>query len=316
MPNQKINKKLLDILVDPISKRKLIRKNNTLISANSVKYEIENGVPVFTKLDPYLEIEAEAWEDEWQKGVTKSALSVYKKNMQIFKKLKFWEESGEAANYIPTKLTDAVLDIGCGNGVSTSHIRGRRVVGLELSKKQMIRAKEKFPNNDFVVGDARKLPFRSDTFDVVVAINILHHVADPECILDESYRVLKKGGILYTVDPNLHNPIGFTGRGLFKLLKLRKVFPTFPQFALGEDERQFTKGDYYKLFLNSKFVKWKIIPHRIERLLFFSTILIPALYKIPFYDKMLEFTSIYGNKLVKNQPFDRFCYFWKAEAIK
>lgn len=306
----------MTLLVDPVTKRKLTRRGSSLIASKNKKYTIRNGVPIFAKLDPYLEVESEAWEDEWQKGVSKKALSVYKKNMKVFEKLGFWEESGQAANFIPSDPEYTVLDIGCGNGVSTANMIGKVKVGVELSEKQMIRAKKNFPDINYVVADARELPFKSNTFDLIVAINLLHHVNDPEKIIEECHRVLKRGGKLLTVDPNLYNPIGFIGRGLYRLLHLKSVFPTFPQFALGEEEHQFTKTQYYKLWEKSPFTDWKIIPHRIERLLFFATILIPSLYQIPGYNYLLMFTSKYGNKLAKIPPFDWICYFWKAEVVK
>lgn len=287
----------------------------TLLKNNS-KYKFVGGVPVFTNLSDYQEVEAKAWEDEWKRGVNKSSLNAYKLNMRVFRKLGFWEESGYAARFIPSDSSMTVLDIGCGNGLSTSNLRGKTVIGVDLSTSQMTRAKRRWPSKNFAVVDASSLPFRSQSFDFIVAINLLHHIENPGQVLKECFRVLKKGGKLLTVDPNLYNPIGFIGRGLFRLLNLKKVFPTFPQFALGNDERQFTKGQYYELFKRSPFKNFKIIPHRIERLLFFFTILVPILSKIPFYKEVLIFISRVGNSLVKIPPFDYICYFWIGEAKK
>ncbi len=311
-----MNKAIIEILACPVCKQKLLKKNSLLVCKNKHSYPIKKNVPIMSDLDPYLEVEAKAWEDEWQKGVSPKALKSYKYNMKIFKKLGFWEESGEAAGYIPTKKDSVVLDLACGNGVSTANMNGKMVVGLDLSAKQMIRAKSKFKKINFVMGDAEKLPFKDNTFDYVVAINMLHHVYHPVKVLSEIFRVLKKGGKLLSVDPNLYNPIGFTGRGLYRLLGLKRIFPTFPQFALGEDERQFTKSDYYKLFKRSPFKDYIIRPHRIERILFFSTILFPVLNKIPGYDKILTAASKAGNWIVKIKPFDWICYFWMGEATK
>lgn len=291
-------------------------KNFLNLLKNPAKLKVVRGVPVAAKLNDYLENEAKAWEDEWKQGVSKNALAAYKLNMRVFEKLKFWEESGRASKHLPTTTEMTVLDLGCGNGFSTSNIRGFIVVGADLSLTQMTRAKKNYPDKNFVVADATSLPFKNNVFDVIVATNLLHHVTNPQKILSECHRVLKKGGQLLTVDPNLTNPIGFTGRGLFRLLKLKKLFPTFPQFALGEDERQFTKGEYYKLYKNSPFKTYKIIPHRIERLLFFATILVPPLVHFPFYENILIFFSSVGNKVVKIEPFDYLCYFWICEAQK
>jgi ubiquinone/menaquinone biosynthesis C-methylase UbiE/uncharacterized protein YbaR (Trm112 family) len=307
---------LFQIMACPICKTDLRKSEKELVCGKKHKFQIKNGLPIMAKLDSYLEVEAHAWEDEWQEGVSKKSLKAYQKNMKVFDKLNFWEESGKAARFIPSKNDFTVLDLGCGNGVSTDSIKGRMVVGIELSEKQLIRAKKRFPNRNFVVGDARKIPFKKETFDLIVAINMLHHVNDPENVLKECFRVLKKGGKLLTVDPNLYNPIGFTGRGLFRLLHLRKFFPSFPQFALGEDEHQFSKLQYYSLLNNSPFKKIKVIPHRIERILFFSTILFPTLSRVPFYENILYGVSKAGNALVKIPPIDQLCYFWIGELEK
>jgi len=307
---------LIKIMVCPNCGGNLRKVSGKLVCTKKHKFKLIGSVPVFSQLDPYLEIEAKAWEDEWRKGVSKESLNAYKVNMQVFKKLGFWEESGEAAGFIPSNKEFRVLDLGCGNGVSTANIEGSVVVGMDLSTNQMVRAKKRFKNTNYVVGDATKIPFRDNTFDLVVSINLLHHIKDSGKVLKEIHRVLKKGGKSLTVDPNLYNPIGFTGRELFKLLGLKHIFPTIPQFALGEDERQFTKSGYYSLFKKSKFKNFRIIPHRIERLLFFGSVLFPPLTKLSFFKDLLIFTSKFGNKLVQIEPFDNICYFWKAEAIK
>lgn len=311
-----MKKEFLNILACPICKRNLKKSGSNLVCSKKHTFKVANNVPIMSDLDPYLAVEAQAWEDEWQKGVSSDALKAYKINMRTFRKLKFWEESGEAANFIPSKKDYVVLDLACGNGVSTANMQGKTVVGLDLSATQMIRAKKRFKTTNYVMGDAEKLPFKDNTFDLIVAINMLHHVYHPNKVLKESFRVLKPSGKILTVDPNLYNPIGFTGRGIYRLLGLKKVFPTFPQFALGEDEKQFTKNQYYAMFRKSPFKNYVIKPHRIERILFFATILIPALVNIPGYESLLTFASNMGNKLVQIPPIDRLCYFWKGEATK
>lgn len=313
---KKSNQLLIDVLVCPDCKTKLSKQGSKLICTKKHIFNMKDSVPILAELDPYLVNEAHAWEDNWKKGVSKGALKSYEKSMNVFKKLGFWEEAGDAANLIPSKSDYTVLDLACGNGVSTAHIKGKLVIGLDLSETQLAKAKKKYENNYFVVGDARKLPFANDSFDLVVGINMLHHVPDPDVVLKECYRILKPGGKVLTVDPNLYNPIGFTGRGLFKLLKLKKLFPTIPQFALGDDEYQFTKTAYYKLFEDSPFKQFKIIPHRIERIFFFGSVLVPAVTKIPGYFSILYGVSKFGNMLVKIPPFDWICYFWIGEATK
>lgn len=308
--------KLLPILACPICHKNLKFINKCFVCIGNHKFLVKSYVPIFTKLNDYLEIESNAWEEEWKSKISKEALKAYEINMSVFKSLGYWEESGNASNLIPSKKDDTVLDLGCGNGVSTSKLKAKQAVGLDLSTKQLVKSKNKYSNCSFIVGDARKLPFRDSSFDMVVAINMLHHVKNPQVVLKECFRVLKSGGRLLTVDPNLYNPIGFIGRGIYKLLRLKKIFPTFPQFALGEDEYQFSKKNYYHLFTKSPFKNFTIRPHRLERIFFFASILIPSLIMFPFYKNIIYILSRIGENLVKISPLDNICYFWKCEAIR
>lgn len=83
------------------------------------------------------------------------------------------------------------------------------------------------------------LPFPNESFDVVYSANVLEHTSDPEQVLAESLRVLRKGGILHMEMPNflswfeghymvLQPPIFF--RGLLPLW-VRLVFRRDPAFA-------------------------------------------------------------------------------------
>lgn len=311
-----MKKDFLKVMICTKCKSHLEKNGAYLVCKKGHKFEIKGSIPVMVKIDHDLGEEAKAWED-WQMGVSKQALGAYKKNMAIFRKLGFWEEAAEAYKNIPSKESWTVLDLGCGNGVSTNYLKGKTVVGVDLSEKEMVRAKKNFPNINYLVADATKLPFKTGSFDLIVAVNLLHHLADKtDKGLKECYRILKKGGILLTVDPNLTNPIGFTTRELFKLLKLKKSAPTFPQFALQNDEYQFNKKMYNDLFEKSPFKKFIIKGHRIERITFFLSILIPKITDLSFYESLVIFTSKVGNSIVGSSKFDRLCYFWKAEAVK
>lgn len=103
-----------------------------------------------------------------------------------------------------------VLDVGCGPGSVTwgflEHVPGGLVVGLDVEDVvlEMARAnleqhqqQESRPAEGRVVkGSVYSLPFRSNSFDVCHAHQVLQHLTQPVSALAEMLRVLAPGGIL------------------------------------------------------------------------------------------------------------------------
>jgi len=56
-------------------------------------------------------------------------------------------------------------------------------------------------NNVHFVADATQLPFKNNSVDAIVNIVILEHVPEPEKVVDEMFRVIKNGGVIYTHIP-------------------------------------------------------------------------------------------------------------------
>lgn len=88
-----------------------------------------------------------------------------------------------------------VLEIGAGPGFLGAHARRRRP-DLRWIASDIIGA----PWND-VAADAGRLPFRSGSFDAVVCLDLVHHLARPRDFFAEAARVLVPGGRLAAVEP-------------------------------------------------------------------------------------------------------------------
>jgi len=120
---------------------------------------------------------------------------------------------------------ERILDIACGTGTSSAALTrtGATVVGLDFSPGMLEHARRKHSSVEFVEGDAMKLPFVSDEFDVVTISFGLRNVADPKVALDEMYRVLKPGGRLVICEFS-RPPVALLRAGYFTYLKF--VMPT------------------------------------------------------------------------------------------
>lgn len=96
---------------------------------------------------------------------------------------------------LPNRLSQKVLDLGCGTGVFSPFF-GPNYTGIDISKKYIEHARRKYNNKTFLVADARMLDFPTHSFDVILINGVLHHMDDKTIleILPEMERVLKPDG--------------------------------------------------------------------------------------------------------------------------
>ena len=124
-----------------------------------------------------------------------------------------WNEEMRTAaiDLLDIERDDRVLDIGCGTGFATEGLLERvdTVYGLDQSPHQLEKAYEKFGKRDgpvnFHLGDAERLPFGDDTFDVVWSSGSIEYWPNPVDALEECRRVARPGGQVLIVGPNYPN---------------------------------------------------------------------------------------------------------------
>jgi len=132
------------------------------------------------------------------------------------------------------------LDSGCGKKsmMQRHNPKLKLSIGMDISIDAM---KENQAFKVYVVGDASKLQFRDSSFNAVVSQWMMEHIKDPENVIKEFHRVLKKGGSLVVVTNSKYHPMMFLSSilplGLRDWLKQR-ILPSY----IGED----TFPTYYK----------------------------------------------------------------------
>ncbi len=101
-----------------------------------------------------------------------------------------------------------ILDLGCGSGAFTKYLLNLsgKIFGLDICHN-LIRKAEFKDRINFITGDIESLPFKDGSFDMVFFSNVLHHFPDLTLPLKEAYRVLKKDGHCFAIDPNNSNPV-------------------------------------------------------------------------------------------------------------
>jgi len=178
-----------------------------------------------------------------------------------------------------------LLDVGCGMGHTASLLSNLvDVVGIDFSKEAIRIACQK-SKGAFIRGGAHMLPFPDDSYDYVVAKDILEHVPDDEQVLDEILRVCRGGAMLlmylpckldgfnfstesiveeltgYTLDPEVGHLRRYTPKQAQEMLQSRgfkniKVW-YFVHFSLGVASLLSVKG--YRLLSRGKKQEGKII---------------------------------------------------------
>jgi ubiquinone/menaquinone biosynthesis C-methylase UbiE len=105
----------------------------------------------------------------------------------------------------------SVLEIGCGTGHFSRWLnrRGSAVAGLDISAPMLAQAKA-LDGVSLVQGNALRLPFADDTFDVAAFITTLEFLTSPRQALAEAFRVARHGIILGVL--NRWSPLGLQRR--------------------------------------------------------------------------------------------------------
>ncbi len=110
----------------------------------------------------------------------------------------------ELAVEVVRAVDGRVLDLGCGDGRVAAELSrsGARVVGVDPSRVALDRARREHPSLELAepLADGT-LPFEDASFDVVVCLHVLQHVADTQRLLSEARRVLQPGGSMAIAVP-------------------------------------------------------------------------------------------------------------------
>ena len=130
-----------------------------------------------------------------------------------------------------------ILDAGCGTGGAIKFLNKnnfKNTYGIDFSDQSIKFCKLNKLKN-ISKGSVNKLPYKNNYFDAVICLDVLYHEGvEPKKALEEFYRVLKKGGLLYLQEPAFN------------------LFKSGHDIAI-KTARRFTKQELRELVESSKF---------------------------------------------------------------
>ena len=231
-----MNRNLLAILACPNCGGAFALQTERLVcSSCGAEYPIRRGVPVFLEAeldDTHLRMEAEA--ELFERWHVKST----------DRRQRAWAESREGVERVLHGLCDsfdgkALLNVGCGVDTLFTQFAPSKTlfVNLDIVENTLALLAERGCEN-VVCADARVLPFKPGSFDLVLCLSLLHHffTAGMEGPLQTIASMLKPGGTILVQEPNkwafLRLPVAWmphsmqlAQRRLRALLTRKKVRP-------------------------------------------------------------------------------------------
>jgi ubiquinone/menaquinone biosynthesis C-methylase UbiE len=117
---------------------------------------------------------------------------------------------------------ERVLDLGCGAGtdslVATLMVGAEgSVTGIDMTPEMLAKAKSGASelgaaNVAFVEGEAERLPFGDESFDVVISNGVIDLIPDKDAVFSELHRVLVPEGRIQLADVTIQRPVSDEGR--------------------------------------------------------------------------------------------------------
>ena len=161
-----------------------------------------------------------------------------------------------------------VLDIGVGLGsdhFSIAKNHPKSLTGIDLTERAISHTKKRlaekgFPSN-LLVGNAEKLSFDDNKFDIIYSWGVLHHSDCPEKCFDEVWRVLKKGGTAKIMIYHKHSPTGWMlwiKYGLFKGKFFEPMSEIYSKFLESPGTKNFTISEAKLMFKKFQCVKIEV----------------------------------------------------------
>jgi SAM-dependent methyltransferase len=161
-----------------------------------------------------------------------------------------------------------LLDVGCGHGLIHPYLGERfAITGTDVATEVLELAKKANPHVNYQPYDGTTLPFADASFDMAMAICVMHHVPVPawDHFLKEMKRILRPGGMVVIIEHNPWNPMTYhivknhpldEGVTMLSGPRLKKLFAKAGFVRRSDDYILFTPFSQKPFRLLDRLLKW------------------------------------------------------------
>jgi len=177
------------------------------------------------------------------------------------------KRSDIAPSLIPRMKFRRALDIGCGLGVMLEKLSqiSEEVVGLDIVNNTETTKLILFDLN------SGKLPFKDESFDLIVCTEVLEHLCYPHQVLKEISRILTADGYFVVSLPNSYNIID-----LFKIIRGKPIpeldFDAYGHHVFTSIEQNFIKREFDIIDLTYHYIKHKYVSKFVKKFSYCSMV--------------------------------------------
>ena len=201
-----------------------------------------------------------------------------------------------------TKNINTILELGCWDGMVSLFLRrqGKKTTSIDI-RSEGFDERAKHEGVKLLQMDAAHLQFEDESFDFIFSFGAFEHFADPELVLKEAIRVVKKGGYIYLIfGPLYMSPSGLHAYRSITVPYCQFLFPKelLRDFAKAKGLMPINFAQVNEWSLEDFCKLWNRYSHRLKKIIYYENHKVSHLDLIRKYPSCFKSKTKYFNNLI------------------